>query len=1032
MDKKTVMALCLAYGIAATAQAQPLKKYWLDPNQNRIGTLAPHTAGFAFENSQLAMKGDKAQSERYLSLEGNWKFKFYKNHNDAPADFYKVKYDETGWVDFKVPGLFEMNGYGDPIYKNVGWAFANQFEPNPPYVEEKNNYTGQYRRTITVPASWKGEQIVLHVGSATSNLGVWVNGKFVGYSEDSKVAAEFDLTKFLKPGKENLIAMQVMRWCDGTYLEDQDFWRFTGIAREVYLCARPKQALADFFVKQDFEVSTGNGELSVSFTPGQANGQTLKAVLYDATGKEIASDNKTLTPSTKISFNVDGAKPWSAEAPYLYDLVLSLVGKDGKETEAYRQKVGFRHVEIKNAQLLVNGQPILIKGANRHEMDPDGGYVVSYDRMVQDIKRMKELNINAVRTCHYPDDPRWYDLCDQYGIYVVAEANIESHGMGYGDKTLAKNPSYAKAHMERNQHNVLTFKNHPSIIIWSLGNEAGYGPNFEAAYDWIKKYDSTRPVQFEQAGQNGKTDIYCPMYADYDWCETYSKGDNPRPLIQCEYAHAMGNSEGGFKEYWDLVRKYPKYQGGFIWDFVDQAIHAKNEFGKPIYAYGGDFGRFPASDYDFNCNGLISPDRNPNPHAYEVQYFYQNIWATLKDATKGEVEVYNENFFKDLSNVELNWEVQQEGKTVSSGKVTDLHVAPQQRAIVKLDGYTPAPTGKETVVNFTFTEKQPSPLLAKGHAIARSQAVVEGYKFPMNDAIAPVSPAIDDQLSNITLSNKGLSVSWNKRTGLVEYLDVDGKPMLKQHYALRPQFWRAMTDNDYGAGQQRRMKLWHNPEMKLTKFDDSKKAQGIIESTFELPALKAQLKLSYRLTAEGSLAVTQALTTDKTAKDMPMMPRFGMEFVMPENFSKIDFYGRGPIENYADRNNCTFIGHYTANVSDQYWPYIYPQESGNKTDVRWWKVVDPASGAGLEVSGTKPLEMSTLNYLVDDLDGGQWKERTQRHSGDLTPRNFSVVQVSDRQMGLACVNSWGAWPLEKYRINYGDMTYTFFITPVRK
>ena len=594
--------------VSVHAQKTPV---WLDPEVNQVNREARHAHFFAFENEDLARQADKAKSSRFLSMEGKWKFNFVKDHQDAPDGFFGLKYDDSQWTDFPVPGLFELNGYGDPIYKNMGYAWSTTFKSNPPYIGETNNYTGSYRRTFELPQDWNGQEVFFHVGSATSNLTLWVNGKYVGYSEDSKVAAEFNITKYLKKG-QNLIAMQIMRWCDGSYLEDQDFWRFTGIAREVYLYATPKAHIQDIFVRQDWQ--DGNGLLDVDVkVAGKAQ---VEAKLYDAAGNQVAEGLKTV---------VENVKPWTAETPNLYTLLITLKQGD-KVLEVIPQRIGFRHVEIKDAQLLVNGQPILIKGADRHELDPDGGYIVSVERMIQDIKIMKYLNINAVRTCHYPDDPRWYDLCDEYGIYLTAESNLESHGMGYGEGTLAKRADYAKAHIERQEGNVMSHKNHPSIIVWSLGNEAGYGPNFEKAYDWIKAYDQSRPVQYEQAGHAGKTDIFCPMYMDYNDAEKYVKTANPRPLIECEYAHAMGNSIGGFKEYWDLIRKYPKFQGGYIWDFVDQGLRDKSKVtGKEIFTFGGDYGRYPASDYNFNCNGIIAPDRRLNPHAYEVRYYYQNV-----------------------------------------------------------------------------------------------------------------------------------------------------------------------------------------------------------------------------------------------------------------------------------------------------------------------------------------------------------------------------------------------------------------------
>lgn len=665
---------------------------------------------------------------------------FSKDHDKAPRDFYSLKYDDSQWTDFPVPGILELNGYGDAIYSNNGYPWRTQFRPEPPFVEERNNYTGSYRKMVTVPADWKGERIYLHVGSATSNLMVWVNGKFVGYSEDSKVSAEFDLTKYLTPGKENLIAMQVMRWCDGSYLEDQDFWRFTGIAREVYLYARPQAHIADLFITPDLVNNYQDGTLEVKLNAVGAKGETVMFSLKDKEGKEVAAQTAKVggNGEVKVNFDIKNPLKWTAETPNLYTLYTTLM--DGKQVaEVVPQRVGFRKVEIKNAQVLVNGQPVLFKGANRHELDPVTGYVVSMDRMLEDIRVMKELNINAVRTCHYPNDPRWYELCDIYGIYMVAEANIESHGMGYGDKTLAKEPTYEKAHLERNESNIKIYKNHPSIIFWSVGNEAGYGPNFEKAYDLVKAYDPSRPCQYEQAGQNGKTDIFCPMYYDYGGCDKYSQGDNPRPLIQCEYAHAMGNSMGGFKEYWDMVRKYPKYQGGFIWDFVDQGLRVKNKQGKTIYAYGGDFGRYPTSDHNFNCNGIINPDRKPNPHANEVRYYYQNIWATAKDLKAGEVEVYNENFFKSLDDVELQWTLESEGKVLANGR-NALDIPAQQKRVVKLDGYSlPADVKGEVVLNLDFVLKKAEPMLDAGYAVAREQFVVNPYTFPTMESVLAVT-----------------------------------------------------------------------------------------------------------------------------------------------------------------------------------------------------------------------------------------------------------------------------------------------------
>lgn len=1029
---------CLA---VLSAEAQKDKPWWLDPEVNEVNTMAPRAAFFAYETENLAKADQKARSERYLSLEGKWKFNFSKDHDKAPRDFYSLKYDDSQWTDFPVPGILELNGYGDAIYSNNGYPWRTQFRPEPPFVEERNNYTGSYRKMVTVPADWKGERIYLHVGSATSNLMVWVNGKFVGYSEDSKVSAEFDLTKYLTPGKENLIAMQVMRWCDGSYLEDQDFWRFTGIAREVYLYARPQAHIADLFITPDLVNNYQDGTLEVKLNAVGAKGETVMFSLKDKEGKEVAAQTAKVggNGEVKVNFDIKNPLKWTAETPNLYTLYTTLM--DGKQVaEVVPQRVGFRKVEIKNAQVLVNGQPVLFKGANRHELDPVTGYVVSMDRMLEDIRVMKELNINAVRTCHYPNDPRWYELCDIYGIYMVAEANIESHGMGYGDKTLAKEPTYEKAHLERNESNIKIYKNHPSIIFWSLGNEAGYGPNFEKAYDLVKAYDPSRPCQYEQAGQNGKTDIFCPMYYDYGGCEWYSKGDNPRPLIQCEYAHAMGNSMGGFKEYWDMIRKYPKYQGGFIWDFVDQGLRVKNKQGKTIYAYGGDFGRYPTSDHNFNNNGIVNPDRKPNPHANEVRYYYQSIWATAKDLKAGEVEVYNENFFKSLDDVELQWTLEAEGKVLANGRNT-LDVPAQQKRVVKLDGYSlPADVKGEVVLNLDFVLKKAEPMLDAGYAVAREQFVVNPYEFPTMETVLAATPGKHDagkvekeeKSAWVTLTAGRTSVTFNHWNGWIDYLDVDGKPMLEEGYAITPDFWRAPTDNDYGAGTQRKLHAWKNPEMKMKSFkvvENEGKAEKGVEVVYDMPSVEATLTMTYTLTPAGELVVNEAMTVNKDAKHKPELMRYGMQLVMPKAYNMLTYYGKGPGENYIDRNHGDRLGVYDAKVADQYWGYVRPQESGNKTEVRYWQVKDE-NGKGLEFYSFAPMECSTLNYLASDLDDGWDKNAHQSHSGDLTPRDFSVVKLAARQRGLACVNSWGAIPLEQYRMPYQDYSFTYVIRPL--
>lgn len=1048
MNKRNFMFLALLGSMVlyghGEVRAQDASR-WHNVDVNQQNRAPRRAAFFAFENQDKAQAFEKKNSANYLSMEGTWKFNFVKDYNKRPANFFAANFDDSQWKDFPVPGLFELNGYGDATYKNIGYAWATQFDPNPPYISELNNYTGSYRRTFDLPKDWKGKDVYFHVGSATSNLTLWVNGKYVGYSEDSKVAAEFNISKYLKPGK-NLIAMQVMRWCDGSYFEDQDFWRFTGIAREVYLYARPKVHAADIRLDAGLENQYRDGVLNyqVALKGGKAN---VTLTLCDKDGKKI-----TEASGVQGTIKVPAVKAWTAETPYLYKAFITLKNKQGV-SEVIPQKIGFRNVEIKNAQLLVNGKPVLIKGANRHEMDPDGGYVVSVERMIQDIKIMKQLNINAVRTCHYPDDPRWYDLCDEYGIYVTAEANLESHGMGYGEKSLAKFPEYLQTHIERNEGNVKTFINHPSIIVWSLGNEGGYGINFEKAYDWVKAYDQTRPVQYERGGYDSKTDIHCPMYIDYEESEKYCKSDGVKPYIQCEYAHAMGNSEGGFKEYWDLIRKYPKYQGGYIWDFVDQGLRDKSPItGKEIFTYGGDYGRYPASDYNFNCNGIIAPDRRLNPHAYEIQYWHQNVWIKDLDAVNGAFNIYNENFFKNIDDLHLTATIYANGVKLSTVEIPETKgIAPQTTKMVKSDAlkYAIAEAetehGKEEItVNFAFASDGTEPLVEKGQVIARQQFVINEYQFDKVDTpIATTSTKIsgkkgilqstsnievEETNSYVKVSAKRMSVTIGKKTGLIDYLDVDGEPILKFRESMKPEFWRAPTDNDYGASLQKELKVWKNPVMNLKSFDKSEmKDSVVLTATFEMPEVKAELVLRYRINAVGEVSVTEKMTTDKAAKIADLF-RYGMVLDLPASFSKLEYYGRGPGENYIDRHSSTFIGKYESDVKDEYYPYIRPQESGNHTDIRYFSIFNPASGKGITFEGYAPMECSAIPYSIEDLDSGDKKEHAWgQHSGDLVDKGLTQVHIQQRQYGLGCIDSWMSKPMEKYRMHYGDREFRFVI-----
>ena len=1040
---------------------QPTFTEWHDLQVNEINRLPLHTLHFAYDPNDFPGTGaeylDKKKSMNYLSLDGTWKFNWVANADERPTDFYKTDLDDSKWKNIQMPGNWEMLGYGQPEYVNVGFAWRGHFNQQPPAVPTKDNHVGSYRREINIPANWDGKRVIAHFGSVTSNIYLYVNGQFAGYAEDSKVAAEFDITPFLKKGK-NLIAFQSFRWCDGSWCEDQDFWRLSGPARENYLYARSKDhRLLDVRVETELKNNYKDGALNIT---AKLQGNTLAYFgLYDPDGKEVivtGTDN-VKNGVAKYQLRVKNVRKWSAETPNLYTLVVSPIQDGGMYSpyEIIQVKVGFRKVEIKNKQLLVNGQPVLLKGANRHEMDPDEGYNVSEKRMIQDIMMMKRLNINAVRTCHYPDDPRWYDLCDKYGLYVVAEANQESHGFQYGDDAAAKKPEFAKQIMERNQHNVSMFYNHPSIITWSLGNETVMGDNFIQAYNWIKSQDKTRPVQYEQAHRGAGTDIFCPMYYPVSACEKYAKDPNsPMPLIQCEYNHTMGNSGGNLSDYWNLVRKYPIFQGGFDWDFVDQALHRNivkpmsilpykmnnEELRKIEYTYGGDYNKYDPSDNNFNCNGIIGPDRQMNPHAYEVAYQYQNIWAKMVSAEAGQVSVYNENFFRDLSNYVLAWSLEEDGVETQNGTIADLDVPAQQSRTYTIPYDRSKITGKEVFLNIDFRLKNAEPLMTAGQVVAYAQLPVVTKQACEGDCSKMLAEghgkkkmklaAKKDNVIAVTTPN--LTFKLDRTTGLISEYAYNGKSMLGEGGTLKPNFWRAPTDNDMGAGLQKKFKVWKNPQMNLKNIDvkKDKKANTVtIVTSFDMPEVQGQMDITYLVFANtGAVKVTEDFKATEGAKVSDMF-RFGMLLQMPYSMEKSTYYGRGPIENYSDRKDCMRIAIYNDDADNQYFPYIRPQESGTKSDIRWWKQTD-ATGLGLQVKSCAPFYASALHFDTEELDDGDEKE--QRHSFDLKKSKFTNLFLDAAHMGVGGENSWGAWPLEKYRIHYGSKTFNFVLIPQTK
>ena len=1046
------------------AEPAPTYTEWHDLQVNDINRFPLHTSFFTFASGEVSAKGegDKTQSKNFLSLDGTWKFNWVENADQRPTDFYKADLDDSKWSNIQMPGNWEMLGFGQPEYVNTGFAWRGHFDQQPPAVPTKDNHVGSYRRIIDIPENWDGKQVIAHFGSVTSNIYLYVNGKFVGYAEDSKIAAEFDITPYMKKGK-NLIAFQTFRWCDGSWCEDQDFWRLSGVARENYLYARDaKTQIEDIRVTPDLVNNYKDGVLDIKATV-KGNPVVVYQLHDNVTGKIVIQKIiKSANGKADCILQVADPKKWTAETPNLYTLnaIVCLPAAKGKGMTGISTipvKVGFRKIEIKNKQFLVNGQPVLIKGADRHEMDPDGGYVVSVERMIQDIQVMKRLNINAVRTCHYPDDPRWYDLCDEYGLYIVAEANQESHGFGYDDDAAAKKPMFAKQILERNQHNVANFYNHPSIVTWSLGNETVMGDNFLNAYKWVKSQDASRPVQYEQAHQGEGTDIFCPMYYSVKNCENYSKNPNSKmPLIQCEYNHTMGNSGGNLKDYWDLIRKYPIFQGGFDWDFVDQGLHrhivkpmsinpekmSNEEIRKIEYTYGGDYNNYDPSDNNFNCNGIIGPDRQLNPHAYELAYQYQNIWATMKDAQKGEVNVYNENFFRDLSNYALAWTLVENGKETQNGTIADLNVAPQQTQTITIPYDLSKVKGKEVFLNVEFRLKNAEPLMQAGQVVAYNQLVVKEKQCcghcadkmaKAKDGKNVKSKLIDKKgTDEIAITTADLTLKVNRTTGLISEYTYQGKSLLGEGGTLKPNFWRAPTDNDMGAQLQKKFKVWKNPQMNIkgVSVEKDKKANTYsICAVYDMPEVKGELEIRYLVMPNsGVVKVTETFNATQGEKVSDLF-RFGMLMQLPYEMDKSQYYGRGPIENYSDRKECMNIGIYSDNADNQYFPYIRPQESGTKADIRWWKQTD-AQGFGFMVKDCKPFYASAIHFDTDELDDGNDKE--QRHSFNLQKSKYTNLFLDGEHMGVGGENSWGAWPLEKYRIHYGDKSFSFAIIPLKK
>ena len=1024
--KKAAALLSALCGII-TISANQVQAAQTDPDWQNASVV---------ERNRLPMRATFHTDDPQMSLHGLWKFKWYETPDGRSTTFFQPQTDDSDWGEMPVPGIWEVNGYGDPLYVNIGYCWKGQFENNPPYVPVEKNHVGQYRNSFTVPADWNGKQIILHIGSATSNIRVWINGKEVGYSQDSKLEARFDVTRFVKTGEENLFAFEIFRWCDGTYLEDQDFWKVAGIARETYLMAREKEHIEDINVKADAE---GNLSWKVLATKG------IKEVIFKipGLGYSLALNKPSAVKDGLKVFEgaerFDNVMLWSAETPNLYDV--EVIATDGKKScGTANLTTGFRTVKIEGKLLYINGKPILIKGVNRHEMTPYGAYVISKEDMLRDISIMKELNINTVRTCHYPDDPYWYELCDKYGLYVIGEADNEAHGLGYGEGAIAKNPLYNKEITNRVERMMRRDRNHPSIIVWSLGNEAGNGQNFFDAYDFAKAFDPTRPVQYEQ-GQGGanrdrNSDIFCPMYIRYANAEKYIKNDQDRPFIMCEYAHAMGNSMGGFKEYWDLIRKYPTFQGGCIWDFVDQALYKPADAEKygtdHVFAFGGDYNSEDPSDASFNNNGLIAPDRAWHRHAYEVRYQHRSIlaWASPEEAAKGRVHIFNEYFFIPLDRFSLDWELVRNGVAFRRGSVASLGVQPQESAAIDL-GYKVNPEllkDSDVYLNISFRLNRQDGILPAGTELSYEQIVLSESWVP--DAYTP-----------LTLSKRPFEIEFDKETGSLTKYSYFGKNLISS--PILPCFGRAVTDNDEGMlvdlsfdkEAKRMFATWRNPEIKATSFEDRQDGDTRIVTVKYKPIEDAIPVLTYRIAPDGVINVTLSVEDAGNLKAAPHFFRVGVEFAMPGEYSQIDFYGEGPFDSYCDRRSSTMMGHYTQSVIDQYdYTVVRPQESGTHCGLKWFSVLNP-DGNGIRItSSAKEFSASALPVSRQMLDrhpdfGHSLELKKSAHESDRTDGQ-TYVNLDLRQMGLGCVSSFGDHPLPAYLIPAAPYTFEFTMTPV--
>lgn len=1021
------------------ASAQPTPNEWENPRVFEQNKEKAHASFMVYANAADAAANTYSRSPYYQSLNGPWKFSYVPRPAERPLDFQQPTFNDASWKTIAVPSNWEMQGFGIPIYTNITYPFPK----NQPFIDGRDNPVGSYRRTFTVPATWAGREVMLNFGSISGYAVVFVNGQRVGMSKVAKSPAEFDITQYLKPG-DNTLAVQVTRWHDGSYLEDQDFWRLSGLDRDVYLYSLPKETIWDFFAHADLDPTYKNGQFSAdvtlrNFASTAGAPARLTVEVLDAAGKTVLRQQQAVAtvPAAglqivKVSGTVKNVRKWSAEQPNLYQCRLTLADAQGKEVAVTSSRIGFRRVEIKNAQLMVNGVPIEVHGVNRHEWEPTTGRVVTEAGMRKDLEVMKQFNINAVRTSHYPDDERWYQLCDEYGMYLVDEANIETHAygaelQGWFDKS--KHPAYlpewAPAHRDRIERLVERDKNHPSVIIWSLGNECGNGPVFHEAYTWLKQRDPSRPISFEQAGEDVNTDIVAPMYPWMGSMKKYAEAtDKKRPYIMCEYAHSMGNGQGNFQEYWDLIRAHPHMQGGFIWDWVDQGVKA-NDYGTPYWAYGGDLGGFQLQNDENGCaDGLVSADRTPHPGLYEVKKVYQDIRFSTAQPATGRVMVHNGFSFNTLENYAFRWELRKNGAVVKQGTF-EPKVLPRQQKEVRLAlSAMPASPGTEYVLNVFATTKTAAPLLPAGHEVAREQFVLTpASSYFTAIPVAAGSLQVKREGDKLTFTAGDVSGEFNTAQGRLSNYRLRNQQVINQY--PEPYFWRVPTDNDFGNNMPQRLGVWRTAHaarkvQRVTVGEQS--ATGLpITVEYLLTDINVPYTVAYLVAPDGAVQVTSTL--DMTSRELPELPRFGMRMELPGRYQQLSYYGRGPWENYSDRNTASFLGAYQDSVANQYAnTYIRPQEAGYHTDVRWLTLTN-ATGQGLRIEGAQPLSFSALDVRAEELDPGLTKK--QQHDSDVKRHDRVFLNVDLKQRGVGGDNSWGALPHDQYRLLDKKYSYSY-------